>query len=342
MFKVKSLKAKHRTLHLAVLCSGGDAPGMNAAIRAVVRTGIARGCELSGIMRGYSGLLEGEIFTLKASSVANIIHRGGTILKTDRCPAFFKREVRAEAAHILTRKGIDALVVIGGDGSFEGARKLESETGFRCIGVPGTIDNDIGGTDDTIGFDTAVNTAIQSIDRIRDTASSHDRTFIVEVMGRHSGFIALNTGIGGGAESILMPEFNKSARQNPKQVCELIERGMRRGKSSSIIIVAEGNVRDSKHGGQAETLAHELAKAGHRAKVCILGHTQRGGSPTAHDRLLASVLGAYSVEALLADKSGVMVGVRNADVVLVPLAQIAKLKTKPSPKLYEMAKLLSS
>ena len=191
---------------IAVLTSGGDAPGMNAAIRAVVRYARASGLEVHGVMKGYRGLLEGDLHPMSASSVANIIQRGGTILKTDRCAAFFKKTVRREAANLLIRKGIDALVVIGGDGSFAGAHLLEKETGFPTIGIPGTIDNDIPGTDDTIGFDTAVNTAIDSIDKIRDTASSHDRIFIVEVMGRSSGFIAAQVGLGGGAETILVPE----------------------------------------------------------------------------------------------------------------------------------------
>lgn len=228
---------KTRKLHsIAVLTSGGDAPGMNAAVRAVVRYAIANGTAVHGIMRGYSGLLENEIVPMKLSSVANIIQRGGTILKTDRCPDFLKKSVRKEASRILTRAGIEGLVVIGGDGSFTGASLLEKETGFRTIGVPGTIDNDIAGTDDTIGFDTAVNTAVEAIDRIRDTASSHGRLFLVEVMGRNSGFIALSTGVAGGAETVVVPE----AHLTLAKIQATIQRGVARGKTSSIIVVAEG------------------------------------------------------------------------------------------------------
>ncbi len=196
--------------NIAVLTSGGDAPGMNATIRAVVRYGLAQKCKVYGIIRGYSGLLEGNMTELVASSVANIIQRGGTILKTDRCEAFYKKSVRKEAVHILKRLGINALVVVGGDGSFTGAHLMEEETGFPVLGVPATIDNDIAGTEDTIGFDTAVNTAIEAIDRIRDTASSHDRIFLVEVMGRNSGFIAIQVGMGGGAETVILPEKKES------------------------------------------------------------------------------------------------------------------------------------
>ncbi|MGZ3709010.1 MAG: 6-phosphofructokinase, partial [Bdellovibrionota bacterium] len=289
---------------LAVLTSGGDAPGMNAAIRAVVRYAIAQKCQVFGVIKGYSGLLEGEIIPLTASSVANIIQRGGTLLKTDRCEAFYKKSVRREAANILVRKGIDGLVVIGGDGSFTGAHLMEKETGFPTIGIPGTIDNDIAGTDDTIGFDTAVNTAIEAIDRIRDTASSHDRIFLVEVMGRSSGFIALQVGMGGGAETIIVPEL----KEPMSKIVSTIQRGIRRGKTSSIIVVAEGP-----KPGLSTKIEADLSRRGFNAKVCILGHTQRGGSPTAHDRVLASALGAAAVGYLLQGKSNAMVGVRHGE-----------------------------
>lgn len=333
MLIVPQLGTSKKPRAIAVLTSGGDAPGMNAAIRAVVRYGLTEGCDVYGIIKGYSGLLEGQIHPLSASSVANIIQRGGTILKTDRCLPFYKKSVRQEAANILVRKGIEGLVVIGGDGSFTGAHLMEQETGFPTIGVPGTIDNDIAGTDDTIGFDTAVNTAIEAIDRIRDTASSHDRIFLVEVMGRSSGFIAMQTGIGGGAETIIVPE----KRESMQNVYKLIDRGMRRGKSSSIIVVAEGQ-----KPGLSQRLAVELTKKGYHPKVCILGHTQRGGTPTAHDRLLASVLGASAVAYLLAGKSAAMVGVVRNQVVLVPFKEIIG-KKKPLPaELLEFAQTLAT
>jgi 6-phosphofructokinase 1 len=313
MLVVPAIKNKHACKSIAVLTSGGDAPGMNAAIRAVVRYGIAQGVQVYGVTKGYSGLLEGQINPMSQSSVANIIQRGGTILKTDRCEAFYKKSVRKEAANILVRKGIDGLVVIGGDGSFTGAHLMQKETGFPCIGVPGTIDNDIAETEDTIGFDTAVNTAIDAIDRIRDTASSHDRIFLVEVMGRSSGFIASQVGIGGGAETILVPEL----RENIATVARKIERGVKRGKSSSIIVVAEGE-----KPGLSQRIAADLARRGYNPKVCILGHTQRGGSPTAHDRVLASALGASAVAYLMAGHSNAMVGVRANQVALVPFKNV--------------------
>ena len=319
--------------NIAVLTSGGDAPGMNAAIRAVVRYGIAQGCGVYGIQKGFSGLLEGQIHPLNASSVANIIQRGGTILKTDRCQAFYKRSVRLEASHMLRRHLIDGLIVIGGDGSFTGAHLLQNETRFPVIGIPGTIDNDIAGTDDTIGFDTAVNTAIEAIDRIRDTASSHDRIFLVEVMGRSSGWIALRVGIGGGAETIIVPEKKESIAT----ICGTIERGIRRGKSSSIIVVAEG-----RKAGFSARLASDLKKCGYSSRVCILGHPQRGGSPTAHDRLLASVLGASAVAYLLAGKSNAMVGVHGDQVAWVPFRQVIGHEKDISRALLELGRILAT
>jgi len=311
---VPRLPQRRRLRSIAVLTSGGDAPGMNAAIRAIVRYGIAKGIEVHGVTRGFSGLLEGRIEPLVAASVANIIQRGGTILKTSRCPEFHRKAARREAAGILRSRGIEALVVIGGDGSFAGAWRLQSETGLATAGVPATIDNDVAGTEEAIGFDTAVNTAVEAIDRIRDTASAHERIFIVEVMGRCSGFIAAYVGIGGGAETILVPE----RKQSLAQVCAAIERGVRRGKTSSIIVVAEGG-----EPGRSARLAKNLEKRGYLSRVCILGHTQRGGVPSAHDRVLASVLGASAVAALLAGRSGAMAGVQGDRVVLVPLRQVA-------------------
>ncbi len=332
MLTVPRLPVTKKNLSIAVLTSGGDAPGMNAAIRAVVRYGIAHDCKVFGIEKGYSGLLEGQIFPMDVTSVANIIQRGGTILKTDRCLAFHKRSVRREAANLLKRKGIDSLVVIGGDGSFTGAYYLEKETGVKTIGIPGTIDNDIYGTEDTVGFDTAVNTALESIDRIRDTASSHGRIFLVEVMGRSSGFIAVQTGIGGGAETIIVPEVEETS----EEIHEVIRRGMQRGKTNSIIVVAEGHVP-----GLSQKIATDLTKRGYSPKVCILGHTQRGGVPTAHDRMLASVLGASAVAGLLAGKSHSMVGVSKGQVVFVPFADVVKKDRPFSKGALDLAQILA-
>lgn len=325
---------KTKKLHsIAVLTSGGDAPGMNAAVRAVVRYAIANGVEVHGIMRGYSGLLEGELMPMRLSSVANIIQRGGTILKTDRCPLFMKKSARRDAAQVLVKKGIEGLVVIGGDGSFTGASLLEKETGFQTIGIPGTIDNDIFGTDDTIGFDTAVNTAVEAIDRIRDTASSHGRLFLMEVMGRNSGFIALSTGIGGGAETVVVPE----AHLTLAKIQSTIERGMARGKTSSIIVVAEGP-----KPGLATRLAVGLAKSGFDPKVCTLGHIQRGGSPSAHDRMLGSVLGSAAVAYLMSGKSNGMVGLQNNEVAFVPYRDVIG-KKKVLPKIaMSLAEILAT
>ena len=327
-FKLKAKNVKR----IAVLTSGGDAPGMNAAIRAVVRTTIALGCESIGIQRGYAGLLEGLVHPMSPSSVANIIQRGGTLLRTSRCPEFHKPAGRKKAIEILKRQGVDALVVIGGDGSFRGAHLLFKESGIPVMGVPGTIDNDIAGTDDTIGFDTAVNTGIQLIDKIRDTASSHDRIFLVEVMGRRSGMIALHTGIGGGAESIIVPEVKTSV----DLISESIDRGVRRGKTSSIIVVAEG----CQFGGVTD-LAKKLEKRGYSTKVAILGHTQRGGSPSAHDRLLASTLGAVAVHALLAGHKEGMVGVTGKEVKITSFTKAATFTATLSPELLAIAKNLA-
>jgi 6-phosphofructokinase 1 len=317
----------------AVLTSGGDAPGMNAALRAVVRYGIANGCEVFGVVKGYSGLIEGHFQQMDASSVANILQRGGTILKTDRCEAFYKKTVRRDAVERMRSRGIQGLVVIGGDGSFTGASLIEKETGFPTIGVPGTIDNDIAGTDDTIGFDTAVNTAIDAIDRIRDTASSHDRIFLVEVMGRSSGFIALQVGVGGGAETVIVPERKESLAS----ICSTIERGIRRGKTSSIIVVAEGLVP-----GLSGKLAADLEKRGYKSRVCILGHTQRGGSPSAHDRMLASSLGAAAAAFLMGGKSNGMVGVQFGKVTLVPFKDVIGKKKQLPPELLALAGVLAT
>jgi 6-phosphofructokinase 1 len=333
MLEIPHLPIKRKFKAIGVLTSGGDAPGMNAAIRAVVRYAIGQSIEVYGITKGYSGLLTGQIEPMMASSVANIIQRGGTILKTDRCLAFHKKPVRKEAANILRRTGIDALVVIGGDGSFTGAHFMEKENHFPTIGVPGTIDNDIFGTDDTIGFDTAVNTAVEAIDRIRDTASSHDRIFLVEVMGRNSGFIALQVGMGGGAETIIIPGDSNTIGS----ICKTIDRGAQRGKASSIIVVAEGP-----KPGLSSRIAKDLEKRGYQSKVCILGHTQRGGTPTAHDRFLASTLGAAAVAHLQAGHSNCMVGVKDDCIVTVPFQKVVQNEKEVSKDLLRLARVLAS
>jgi 6-phosphofructokinase 1 len=318
---------------LGVLTSGGDAPGMNAAIRAIVRYGLAQKCTVKGILRGYSGILERKLIELGASSVANIIQRGGTILKTDRCEAFYEPAARKEAAKNLLMEGIEGLIVIGGDGSFTGAQLLEKETGFPVIGIPGTIDNDIALTDDTIGFDTAVNTAIEAIDRIRDTATSHDRIFLVEVMGHSSGFIAMQVAIAGGAETVVLPEKAESV----DTICNTINRGISRGKTSSIIVVAEGPTP-----GLSSRIANDLTHRGYPSRVCILGHTQRGGSPTTHDRVLASFLGASAVAYLLAGQSNAMVGVQKSEIVLVPFSEVIGKKKSLPVEMLELSQILAS
>jgi len=319
---------------IGVFTSGGDAPGMNAAIRAVVRTGISSGLEVVGIHGGYSGLLDNSFEKMNLRSVANIIQRGGTVLKTGRCIEFHKPEVRQKAALNLKAAGIEGLVCIGGDGSFRGAHALFVEQQIPSIGVPGTIDNDIFGSELSIGFDTAVNTALQAIDRIRDTAASHDRVFVIEVMGRDSGFIALSAGLGGGAEIIFTPDFPVTW----EKVIEKINQGQSRGKRSSIIVTAEGQ-----KPGRAYDLAEQLRKrANIDAKVCILGHQQRGGSPTATDRILASRLGAAAIQLLLQGEKDIMVGVEGERIVKVPLQTATQQKKTISKELYNLVDSLAN
>jgi 6-phosphofructokinase 1 len=320
---------------IAVLTSGGDSPGMNAAVRAVVRTGLYYGLEVYGIMRGYQGLIEDDIYKMESRSVANIIQRGGTILKTARCKEFYDPEGRKKAYSILKKRGIDALVVIGGDGSFRGATQLSKEHDFPCIGIAGTIDKDIVGTDFTIGFDTAVNTAVEAIDKIRDTADAHDRLFIVEVMGRDAGYIALHSGIATGAESILIPERKTDIES---VITSLVEKE-RRKKLVNIIVVAEGD----EYGG-----ANEIAKVVKErlphidTKVCILGHIQRGGSPSCLDRLMASRMGYHAVESLLSGRFNVFVGILNNRVNYVPLENVGKKKGKINEEWLKIVKILAS
>ncbi|AGH96339.1 6-phosphofructokinase [Pseudobdellovibrio exovorus] len=318
---------------IGVYTSGGDAPGMNPAIRAAVRTALSQKVEVVGILNGYVGMIENRMITLQMRDMANIIQRGGTILKTGRSAEFMKPEYRATAANNLKAQGIDGLICIGGDGSFRGAQLLGAEHKIPIIGIPGTIDNDVYGTDDTIGFDTAVNTALQAIDKIRDTADSHDRIFIVEVMGRNSGWIASHVGLAGGAEEILTAENIISV----DKIVENLKNSRARGKTSSIIITAEGQ-----KPGRAYDLSDAIRKkSGLDAKVCILGHQQRGGTPSAHDRILASRLANAAVEALLAGRNNTMIGVQADKLVEIPLDLVTS-KEKPGDKtLIHLARLLS-
>ncbi|NUM60252.1 MAG: 6-phosphofructokinase [Bdellovibrionaceae bacterium] len=318
---------------IGVYTSGGDAPGMNAAIRAIVRVGASIGIETLGIYNGYVGLLENKIQSLQIRDVANIIQRGGTILKTGRSLDFHKLEIRKAAAQILRFHGIDGLICIGGDGSFRGAHALWMEHQIPIVGIPGTIDNDIFGTDLTIGFDTAVNTALSAIDRIRDTADSHDRVFIVEVMGRNSGFIACHVGLAGGAEDIFTPDINATVEKS----IERIKDSIKKGKRSSILITAEGQ-----KPGRAYDLAESIRKkSGIDAKVCILGHIQRGGSPTAVDRVLASRLGSAAVDTLTKGFCDIMIGTEGPNLIQVPL-ELATTKEKRSPiELVQLSQILA-
>ncbi|MDR9390810.1 MAG: 6-phosphofructokinase [Trueperaceae bacterium] len=319
--------------HIGVLTSGGDAPGMNAAIRAVVRTAIARGARVSAIYRGYQGLLEDDARELGARSVANVIQRGGTILRTARSQRFETPEARVEAAGNLRRRGIDALVVIGGDGSFRGAHRLYVEHGVDVIGVPATIDNDIAGTDVSIGFNTAMNVALEAVDRLRDTAASHDRLFLVEVMGRNAGHIALNVGVAGGAEAILIPEREADVRN----VADALVAAQERGKTSSIVVVAEGAF----PGGALALQQAIRERSGYEVRTVILGHTQRGGTPSTRDRVLASRLAYMAVEGLLAGRTGEMVGVDKRGTVYVPLEQVWENEKPIDEQLLDLATVLA-
>ncbi|MBX2817857.1 MAG: 6-phosphofructokinase [Saprospiraceae bacterium] len=306
---------------IAVLCSGGDAPGMNAAIRAVVRTGNFHDLHVYGIYNGYQGMINGEIIRLEKGDVANIIHKGGTTLKTARSKEFMNKAGRKQAHQTLIANDIDAVVAIGGNGTFTGAQIFQSEFDFPMMGVPGTIDNDIFGTDYTIGFDTAVNTAIDAVDKIRDTADSHNRLFFVEVMGRHSGYIAMYTGLGSGASGILIPE----SETDVDELLGQLEKMALKKKLFGLIIVAEGN-----ENGNAHRIAKIVEKkfTQYETKVAVIGHLQRGGSPTAQDRVLATRMGHGAVEGLLNGHHNVMCGIQNNEVVYVPLKDAIK-KLKP-------------
>ncbi|NLY53791.1 MAG: 6-phosphofructokinase [Firmicutes bacterium] len=315
---------------IGVLTSGGDAPGMNAAIRAVVRTAIYNGYQVVGIRRGYAGLLGGEFIPLELGSVADIIHRGGTILRTARSDEFRSPAGQARAQQNLGDAGITGLIVIGGDGSLQGAEALW-QRGVPTIVVPATIDNDMAGTELTIGFDTAVNTAVSAIDRIRDTATSHERTYIIEVMGRLAGHIAAAAGLAAGAESIVVPE----ARVSNREICERLERGFRRGKRHSIIVVSEGA------GSGYEISEYIRACTGQEPRVTVLGYIQRGGSPTANDRILASRMGYFAVELLRQSRGGLMVGIQKGKILSLPMSEVAGRPHALEPDLLQLSQILS-
>jgi len=318
---------------IGLLTSGGDAPGMNAAIRAVVRTANSMDITVKAVSRGYQGMIEGDLKELTETSVSNIIQRGGTILKTARSKEFKTEEGRARAAENLRNAGVEALVVIGGDGSFRGASLLSEEQGIRVVGIPATIDNDLIGTDMTIGYDTALNTALEAIDKIRDTADAHDRMFLVEVMGRDAGFIALETGIAAGAELILLPE----ALTDINDIRSSLNDVLQDQKRSSLIVVAEGD-----DNGGALKLADKLKDdfAEYEIRVCTLGHTQRGGNPSPRDRVLASQLGFAAVRTIVEGHDRVMVGVVNDAIKLTPLKMTWQKKKDIDFKMVELAKLL--
>lgn len=320
---------------VGVLTSGGDAPGMNAAIRAVVRTGIYNGLQMHGILRGYQGLIEDDIYWMESRSVANIIQRGGTILKTARCKEFYDYEGRKKAYENLKQREIDALVAIGGDGTFRGAVQFNKEFGIPVIGIAGTIDKDIYGTDFTIGFDTAVNTAVGAIDKIRDTMDAHERIFVIEVMGRDAGYIALHSGIATGAENILIPE----RKTDIEEIVDSLLEKERRKKLVNLIVVAEGD-----DFGGAEEVQKVLLKRLPQAeiRICILGHIQRGGSPSCLDRLLASRMGYHAIECILEGRHNVFVGILENKMNYIPLEEAVKNKGQISEEWLKIVRILAS
>jgi len=321
---------------IGVLTSGGDAPGMNAAIRAVARTCAYHKIECVGIYRGYQGLIEGDFEDLSARSVRNIINRGGTFLKSARSQEFKTKEGRAKAHEQLIKHDIDALVLIGGDGTFTGGMLFNEEYNFPILGIPGTIDNDIDGTMYTLGYDTALNTVVDAIDRIRDTASSHDRLFFIEVMGRDCGHIALNAGLGAGAEEILIPEANRGL----EQLLESLERSRITGKSSSIVVVAEGDKTGKSVFELAEYVEENLPN--YDIRVSVLGHMQRGGAPTCFDRVLASRMGVKAVESLMEGKSNYMVGMIKDEIVITPIIDAIKGKSSVDSELMRVCEIMST
>ncbi len=320
---------------LAVLSSGGDAPGMNAAIRAVVRTAIYNRMEIWGIRRGYQGLIEGDLFQMQAQDVSNIIARGGTILKTARSKEFQTEEGRAKAYQQLKDRGIEGLVLIGGDGTFRGAVEFFKQYHIPAIGLPGTIDKDLGGTDFTIGFDTAVNTAVDAIDKIRDTADAHDRLFIVEVMGRDAGYIALHSGIACGAEDILLPEVTTDVDSVLRRIAD----DERRKKTVHVLVVSEGDDMEGGAQGLLKRIKTDFPKLDTR--LSVLGHIQRGGSPTCADRVLASRLGFAAVQGLREGKTQVMAGLVNGEIVFTPFEQAVKQHAHMSRDMLQMIRVLA-
>jgi 6-phosphofructokinase 1 len=318
---------------IGVLTSGGDAPGMNACIRAVVRCGVSRKLEVVGIRRGYCGILEEDFIKLGSRSVANIIHRGGTFLETARCEEMKTEEGIRKANRILHQEDIEGLITIGGDGTFRGATILAETGNAKVIGIPCTIDNDVYGTDCTVGFDTAINTALDAIDKIRDTAGSLQRPFFIEVMGRNRGFIALDVGIAGGAEDILIPEVETKIEELSLD----IERSFKKGKKSFIVIVAEGD-----EAGGAFSIAQQVwERLRLEYRICVLGHVQRGGSPTARDRVLASKLGAAAVDALVNGMSGYMVGELKGEIAFTPLRETWEKRKELDSNLLQLIKVLA-
>ncbi len=315
---------------IAVLTSGGDAPGMNAAVRAVVRKAIYEGLEVAGVFNGYQGLIEGKVESLQLGSVGDIIQRGGTMLRSARSAEFKTKDGQAKAIEQLKKNDIEGLVVIGGDGSFRGAWEL-TKAGIPCVCVPATIDNDINGTDFTIGFDTALNTVIDAIDKIRDTATSHERMFIIEVMGRDAGDLALWSGLAGGAETILVPE----EKYNIDTIVERLKSGTGRGKKHSIIVVAEGVMSGS------ELASLLIEQAGIETRVSVLGHIQRGGSPSARDRVIASQFGARAVEVLMQGSGGFAIGMRNHELIEYELQEVFVKSEEKDMSMYELSKELS-
>lgn len=325
---------KREIKRIAVFTSGGDAPGMNAAIRAVVRTASYADMHVYGIYRGYEGMVDGNLKRLEPRDVGNIIHRGGTILKTARSERFRTPEGRKQAFESLSAFDIDACIAIGGDGTLTGAKIFSKEYDIPFIGIPGTIDNDLAGTDFTIGFDTAINTAVEAVDKIRDTADSHNRLFFVEVMGRHAGFIALSTAIGSGAGSVMIPEIDTSI----EKLVDTLKKFAKRKKLFSVVIVAEGN----KSGGAAEIAAAVQKEFDfYDTKVTIIGHLQRGGSPTCLDRVLASRLGFAAVESLVEGRENVMVGIINNQVSYTPFEEAIQDVKPVNPDLVRMAEILA-
>jgi len=320
---------------IAVLTSGGDAPGMNACIRAVVRTACYKGLEIYGVERGYQGLIDGMLFPMESKSVSNIIQRGGTIIKTARCKAFETPDGRRLAFENIQEKEIDGIIAIGGNGTYTGAAYFYEEFGIPIIGAPGTIDNDLFGTDYTIGYDTAINTALDAIDKIRDTADSNDRTFFVEVMGRDAGYIALDVGLSGGAEAILVPE----AHTDLDHLIAILQKGWGRKKGSQLVVVAEGD----DEGGVFEIVKKIKVKVPSLdPRMVVLGHIQRGGSPTARDRVLASRVGAAAVQALIDGKTNVAVGIVNDQIHFVSLKDAVEKKKPVNAKFLELAEILST